>query len=82
MEIKLKEAGGMGSAIARHTSTEELSGALNCDNSLDAGTEDSKPRDNILLAELNRLRQENERLHTENEEMRRIYGNSTEAKVL
>ena len=82
MEIKLKEAGGMGNAIARHTSTEELSGALNCNNSSDAGTEDSKPRDNILLAELNRLRQENERLHTENEEMRRIYGNSTEAKVL
>lgn len=81
MEIKLKEAGGIGSVFTRQTSAEELSGALNGDHSLDVD-EDSKPRDDILLAELNRLRQENERLQVENEEMRKMYRKSNETNVL
>lgn len=82
MEIKFKEVGGMGSVIVRYILMEEFLGVLNGDYSLDVGMEDFKFRDNILLVELNRLCQENECLYIENEEMRRIYGNFIEVKVL
>lgn len=81
MEIKLKEAEAIGSVFARRISVEELSGVLNGDSNLDASKAESKPGEDILLSELNKLRQENERLLAENEEIRRLYHKSVEPKI-
>lgn len=81
MEIKLKEAEAIGSVFARQIAVEELSGALNGEKNLDVCKTDSKTKENILLAELNKLRRENERLLAENEEIKKRSQKSVTPKV-
>lgn len=81
MEIKLKEAEAIGSVFARQITVEELSGALNGENNLDVCKTDSKTKENILLAELNKFRRENERLLAENEEIKKRFQKSVAPKV-
>lgn len=81
MEIKLKESEAIGSVFARRISVEELSGALNGDDSLDLSKADSKTREEILLVELSRLRKENERLLAENEDIKKRFQKSVSPKV-
>lgn len=76
MEIKLKESEAIGTVFARQISVDELSGALNGDSKTDPET-----REEILLVELNRLRQENERLLEENEEIKKRFVKSITSRV-